>query len=70
MSPCDQMVTVPLSFMEWVDRKITPIQNSALYPVALGTRQGNLPAMGRGMESGGPADVIGSRAAGFLDGSI
>jgi hypothetical protein len=35
MSPCDQMVTVPLSFMEWVDRKITPIKNTVLYSVAL-----------------------------------
>ena len=33
-SPCDQMATIPLSFMERIDRKIIPRQNSALYPIA------------------------------------
>jgi hypothetical protein len=34
--------------MEWVDRKITPIQNSALYPVAQIPAKVTFPALGRG----------------------
>jgi hypothetical protein len=33
-STCDQMATVPLSFMEWVDRKIAPTKDSALHSLA------------------------------------
>jgi hypothetical protein len=65
MSPCDQMVTVPLSFMEWVDPKITPIQNSALYPVAL-------LSVAQELEDGSSGRLIDclQSAAGFLDRSI
>jgi hypothetical protein len=36
------MATIRLSFVEGIDPKITPIQNSALYPVALLSCTGEL----------------------------
>jgi hypothetical protein len=65
------MTTIRLSFMEGIDcQNNTNAKFRSLF-ACLSYPPGNLPAhVGRGMESGGPTDVTGSRAAGFLDGSI